>query len=105
MRILKVLLFCFLVIVVVAFSIKNPGYVRVGYFTVVDPFEVPLFLVILLGLLLGVFTGTMVDLARGYRLKRAIRRQQRIMDNLKKELKTLRHSVLTGKRDRGSKEV
>ena len=105
MRILRMLLFCLLVVVVVTFSIKNPGYVRVGYFTVVEPFEVPLFLVILLGLLLGVFAGTMVDLARSHRLKKAIRKQQRIMDQLQKELKTLRHRVLTGGKDRGNKQL
>jgi len=101
MKILKTLLFGLLLIVVITFSMKNGGNVEIGYFNVIDAFEIPLFLVILLSILFGILIGTMADLMKRNELKKAIRRQQKVMDGLQKEVRSLRDLTLGGPKETG----
>ncbi len=104
MRILKALLLGLLLFVIVTFSIKNAGNVSVRYFGLTGAFEIPLFLVVLLSVLLGMFIGTMVDLFMRYRMKKAIQKQQNIMDVLQREIRSVRNRILTGPDD-GEKDT
>jgi len=89
MRILRTLLLGLFFVFILTFSAKNAGYVRIRYFSMIDDFEIPLFLLTLLSLSLGVFGGAIVDLFCRQRLRRAIRRQQKLMDQLQKEHRSL----------------
>jgi len=105
MKVLKTLLFALLAVVVITFSIKNAGNVRFRYFNLIDSFETPLFLLVLVSILFGVLVGAMMDLIKRYELKKAIRREQKIMDELRKEVSALRSLILTGPEDEKGKEV
>ena len=95
MKVLRPPLIGLLLLLMVTFSIKNAYPVRVGYFNLIDSFEIPLFLLVLTSVLVGMFIGTMVDLIKRYRLWKAIRGQQRVMGELQKELTSLRNMVFT----------
>jgi len=95
MKVLRPPLIGLLLLLMVTFSIKNAYPVRVGYFNLIDSFEIPLFLLVLTSVLVGMFIGTMVDLIKRYRLRKAIRGQQRVMGELQKELTSLRNMVFT----------
>jgi uncharacterized integral membrane protein len=102
MRIVRTLLFGVLLVAVITFSIKNAENVAVSYFGMIDGFEIPLFLIILLSILLGIFIGAMVDLFKRYQLKKAIQRAQRIMEEFQKEIRSVRNRSLTGEKDEGN---
>ena len=95
MKVLRPPLIGLLLLLMVTFSIKNAYPVRVGYFNLIDSFEIPLFLLVLTSVLVGMFIGTMVDLIKRYRLRKAIRSQQRLMGELQKELTSLRNRVFS----------
>lgn len=105
MKILKTLLFGLLVIIIITISMKNTGNVRLRYFNVIDPFEIPLFLLILLSILFGMFIGAMVDLIKRRQLRKTIRRQQKAMDDLHKEVTALRNLILTGSENEKGEET
>ena len=99
MKVLKTLLFGLLLLAIITFSLRNTESVRFGYFSVIDSFEVPLFLLILLSIFLGMLIGAVADLIGRHRLRRAVRRQQRIRYALQKELIASRNLLLTGSGD------
>ncbi len=100
MRILKTLLFGLLLTIIITFSLKNCQNVKIRYFDVMSPFEVPLFLLVLLLVALGVFVGTMMDLVKRQRLEKAIRKEQKVMDELQEEFKSLHSLTVTSSNDR-----
>ena len=104
MKILKTLLFCLLLIITITFSIRNSENVRIRYFDLIGHFEIPLFLLVLLLVALGVFAGTMMDLVKRQRLKKAIRKQQKILDELQEEFKSLRNPTPTSSKDQRGTE-
>jgi uncharacterized integral membrane protein len=85
MKMIKTFLLSLLLILIITFSIKNAGYVSIRYFGLTDEFEIPLFFPVLLSLSLGMFAGVILDLTRRHQLRRAIRRQQKLMGELQKE--------------------
>ena len=85
MRILKTLLMASLFMLVVTFSMQNSGNVSIRYFNMVSPFEIPLFLLVLLSIFLGIVVGGMADLVRRHQLKRMIRGQGKTIDRLRRE--------------------
>ncbi len=85
MKMIKTLLLSLLLILIITFSIKNAGYVSVRYFSLTDDFEIPFFFLVLLSFSLGMFAGMILDLARRHQLRRAIRRQQKLMGEFQKE--------------------
>jgi uncharacterized integral membrane protein len=89
MRILRTLLLGLFLAFIVTFSLKNAGYVQIRYFSMIDDFEIPLFLLTLLSLSLGIFGGAIIDLIFRQQLRRAIRRQQKLMDQLQMEHRSL----------------
>jgi len=105
MKILKTLLFGLLLLIIITFSMKNAGYVRLGYFSVIHQFEIPLFLLVLLSILFGMFMGAVVDLIKRHRVKKGIRRRQKVMDELQKELRSLRSLIFSGPKDGRGKEA
>jgi uncharacterized integral membrane protein len=54
--------------------------------------RVPLFLVILCSIFLGVLMGGVADLYRYFRLKRTLRENQRTVERLEEEIRSLRPS-------------
>jgi uncharacterized integral membrane protein len=104
MKALKTVLFGLLFVVLITFSMKNAGNVRFKYFDVIDSFEAPLSLLVLLSILLGMLVGAMVDLIMRRQLKKAIRRQQQIMDELQKELIALRRVILVDSMEENGKQ-
>lgn len=105
MKVLKTVLFGLLAFVIISFSIKNAGNVRFRYFHLIDSFETPLFFLILVSIVLGMLVGAVLDLIRRYQLKKAIRREQKVMDELQKEVSTLRNLILTGPEDEKGEDV
>ena len=89
MRILKAILLGLLLVLVLTFSAKNSAYVRIQYFDLLDHIEIPLFVLTLLSLSLGVFAGAILDLFYRHRLRRMVRRQQKLMDQLQREHRSL----------------
>lgn len=51
--------------------------------------EIPLFLVILSSIFLGVVIGSLGDLYRHFQLKRTLRKNQRMIEQLEKEIQSL----------------
>jgi uncharacterized integral membrane protein len=96
MKVLKTLVVGMLLTLVITFSMKNAGNVRLKYFNVMDPLEIPLFLLILVSIAFGMFIGAMADLMIRRRLKKAIRGEQRAMDELQKAVGSLRGLPLFG---------
>jgi len=96
MRLVKTLLIGLFLIVVITFSIKNAGNVTVRYFGLIGTLEIPLFLVVLVAIFLGMFIGAMVDLLKRHRLKKAIQRAQRRMDELQGEIISVRKLMQSG---------
>ena len=85
MKMIKTLLLGLLLTLIITFSIKNAGYVSIRYFSLTGGFEIPLFFPVLLSFSLGMFAGVILDMARRYQLRRAIRRQQKLMGEIQKE--------------------
>ncbi len=105
MKILKRLLFGLLLLLILSVSVKNAGNVRFRYFGLIDSFEIPLFLVLLLSGLLGTFTGAIVGSINRYRLEKTIRRQREIMGKLQAEVSSLRNLTFSGSNDEGNNRV
>ena len=85
MKMIKTFLLSLLLILIITFSIKNAGPVSVRYFGLTKDFEIPLFLPVLLSLSLGMFVGLVLDLIKRHHLRKAIRRQQKLMGELQKK--------------------
>ena len=104
MKVLESLSFGLLLFIVVTFSIKNAEHIRFRYFNLIDSFEIPLFLLVLLLLLLGMLAGVVIDLIVRHRLRKAIRRQLKITDELQKQLIAQRKRMFTGAEDENGEE-
>lgn len=104
MKIRNVLLLGVLLATIITFSMKNAENVTVRYFGVIDAFQIPLFLLILLSAFLGIFVGTMVDLVKRYQLRKAIEREEKAMDELRQQVRSLRDQRLTGSTDEKGQE-
>ncbi len=98
MKYLKVL-FCVLFwiaafLFAVHFSIQNKTLVTVRYsfwdYQWFELAQVPLFLVILCSIFFGVMIGELGDLYKRFQLRRALRRSQKVVEKLEKEIQSLR---------------
>jgi uncharacterized integral membrane protein len=78
------------------FSLQNRDEVTLQYsvqsLQLIQIPGVPLFLVILCSIFLGVLMGGVADLYRYFKLKRALRENQRNVKRLEQEIRTLRPS-------------
>jgi uncharacterized integral membrane protein len=78
------------------FSLQNRDEVTLRYSVQsIEWFQisrVPLFLVILCSIFLGVLMGGVADLYRYFRLKRTLRENQRTVERLEEEIRSLRPS-------------
>lgn len=99
MKWLSTLFWMSLFLLVVLFSIQNRETVALRFGI---PFQdelwletprVPIFLVFISGILLGILVSGFGDLYRRYQLKRALRQNRDLVEELKKEIEVLRSSV------------
>jgi uncharacterized integral membrane protein len=78
------------------FSVQNRDEVTLRYsIQSIQWFQisrVPLFLVILCSIFLGVLMGGVADLYRYFKLKRTLRQNQRTVERLEEEIRSLRPS-------------
>ncbi|MBW2122316.1 MAG: DUF1049 domain-containing protein, partial [Deltaproteobacteria bacterium] len=82
MKILRTLLYGLLLAATITFSLKNYESVRLRYFHLIDSVELPLFLVVLLSVLFGMAAGGLLDAVMRLRLRRAIQREKKTMEEL-----------------------
>jgi uncharacterized integral membrane protein len=96
MRWVKTLLGMVIFIFAILFSIQNKGEVilRFGLYPIRDDIwelpKIPLFLIILCSIFLGAFIGGVADIYQRFRLKKAIRQNEKIIEKLEREIKSLR---------------
>lgn len=90
-------MFLFLLVILFSFQNRDPVTLRFGI-----PFQedlwfespkVPVFLVFISGILLGVLVSGFSDSYRRYQLKRTLRRDRDLIEELKKEIDVLRSAV------------
>ena len=97
MKWVKTLFWMIVFIFAILFSIQNKDEVilRFGLYPLrndqwVEVSRVPLFLVILCSVFLGVLIGGIGDLYRRFRLKNALRQNQKTIESLEREIQSLR---------------
>ncbi len=96
MKWVKTLLGMIVFIFAILFSIQNREEVilRFGLYPIRDGSwespKIPLFLIILCSIFLGILIGGIADLYQHFRLKRAIRQNQRTIERLEREVESLR---------------
>ena len=86
-----------ILIVCIFFFLQNTDQVSIRFglspFKEVQFFEisqVPLFLVVLCSIILGILMGGLGDLYRRFQLSRSLRRKQKTIERLEKEIQSLR---------------
>lgn len=89
MTILKLLGGIFLVILLVTFSLKNTQYINVEYYFGLSLQRIPLFLLIFISILIGMFIGNISGLFEKIQLRRKIKKQSEIIDDYEKKLNLL----------------
>jgi uncharacterized integral membrane protein len=101
MKWFKFLLLAILFLAALFFSMHNmdPVTLRFGLYPLQDQAwletpQFPLFLAILLSILLGIIIGGSADFYRRFQLKRMLRRNQKTIERLEKEVQSLRTSGL-----------
>lgn len=96
MRWVKTLLYMIVFIFAILFYIQNKEEVilRFGLYPIRNDIwelpKIPLFLIILCSIFLGVFIGGIADLYQLFRLKKAIRQNEKIIERLEREVQSLR---------------
>mgnify|MGYP005831759327 FL=1 len=99
MKWLSTLYWMSLFLLVVLFSIQNRDSValRFGIPFMAEPWletpKVPVFLVFISGLLLGLLVSGFSDVYRRYQLKRTLRQNRNLVEELRKEIDALRGSL------------
>lgn len=80
----------------ILFSIQNKGEVilRFGLYPIRNDIwelpKIPLFLIILCSIFLGVLIGGIADIYQRFRLKKTIRQNEKTIEKLEREIKSLR---------------
>ena len=98
MRGVKTLLWMLAIFVVIVFSVQNQNEIQLRFAFPWEShpwFEVPrvllpLFLVILCAIILGVLIGGVGDMIQRFQLKRSLRKNQKKMEMLEREIESLR---------------
>jgi uncharacterized integral membrane protein len=102
MRLLKTVFITALFIVGLTFAYKNQESVSIQYYFMQEVWTVPLFLLIFFSVLIGVFIAAIGGVYSGFKLKRDIKRQQKIILELEDELSSLRNMpIIESKRPNG----
>ena len=95
MKFLKVLIGAALLVLAVTFSMENSSTVTIKYYHLFPPIDAPLFLVILVSVLIGIAIGGVAGLIERFSLKNMIRKDQKTIAKLEKELTALRNLPIT----------
>ena len=86
MRLLTWLVFALIAILLVIFAVSNLARVTVVFWPLPVRIEAPLYLVVLLGLLVGFLAGELVAWINGARVRRAARERARRIETLERDL-------------------
>lgn len=89
MTILKLLGGIILVILLITFSLKNTQYVNVEYYSGLSLQRIPLFLLIFISILIGMFIGNISGMFEKIQLRRKLRKQAEIIKDYEKKLNLL----------------
>ena len=98
MKLLKTIFITALFVVGLTFAYKNQESVSIQYYFIEQVWTVPLFLLIFFSTLIGVFIAAIGGVYSGFKLKREIKRQQKIILELEDELSSLRNMPITDSR-------
>ena len=95
MKLLKTVFITALFIIGLTFAYKNQESVSVEYYFIEQTWTVPLFLLIFFSILIGVLIAGIGAVYSGLKLKREIKKKQKIILELEDELSSLRNMPLT----------
>jgi len=92
MRVVKSILIVFLFLLAITFSLQNKEEVTISYHGLVDTFVVPLFVVVVAAVCLGMIIGALGSTATAIKLHRNLRRQNKEIGQLKRDLEIPRNN-------------
>lgn len=95
MRLLKTVFVALLFIIAITFAIKNQEPVSLRCYFVDGSWTMPLFLLIFFSVLIGILIAGVAGVFAGFKLKYEIRRYQKMILELEKELNSLRNLPIT----------
>jgi lipopolysaccharide assembly protein A len=95
MRLLKTIFMTLLFILAITFAMKNQETVSLRYYFTTELWTVPLFILVFVSVLVGILIAGMGSFFSGVKLKQEIRRKQKTILELQKELNSLRNLPLT----------
>jgi len=81
------------VLIAITFAVVNRQAVPVSFWPLLDPIEVPLFVVTLLALIAGLFVGLLMGWIWSWGARRAARERARRIESLERELAQARERL------------
>ena len=95
MRLLKTIFMTLLFILAITFAMKNQEAVSLQYYFTRELWTVPLFVLVFVSVLVGVLIAGLGSFLSGVKLKQEIRRKQKTILELQKEVDSFRNLPLT----------
>jgi uncharacterized integral membrane protein len=95
MKFIKNIVIALLFLIAITFSLKNNETVAIKYYFQLGPIEIPLFLLVFISLIIGIFIGGMEGLIGKMKMGSTIRKLNKELECKEKELTSLRNLPIT----------
>ena len=99
MKFLKSIGTALLFLLAITFSLKNNEMVAIKYYFQLESLDLPLYLLVFISVILGIFIGGMEGVIERIKSGNVIRKLKKEMKKMEKELTSLRNLPLTETRD------